>query len=417
MALTNPTQVKTREYLLQKYKDYGLTNEDIGWDGTNVMVKGKTAFKPTSIQNGVSYTEASTADNAMGGILGIANNPQPWNGGSITNGFANSGSQFMGDPKTTSTPQEPTTPTTPTEPKNSGYKSPYADKINSVLDRILNIQQFNYNPESDPRFQALKQQYTKLGDEAYANQLGSTGGRINTALASTANQSKNAYNEKLMSMVPQMYANAYGEYQDGLNMDVKQLNELQTMDTTDYNRYMDVDKTKYDRGRQEVDDYLKSIWGMGDQMDYMAEANKFRNDNDPSNDWKISEILKARQNKIDTKDAKDFEKKKYSDTLKQKLTENSMEQSRIGISGGNLGLERERFNYAKDKDKATQVNDDKVASAYYDYVQSGLNFNEWLKKDNNGEYLTSTQLKELQERAYKKDSSAGDDLLDKLLNP
>ena len=94
--------------------------------------------------------------------------------------------------------------------------------------------------------------------------------------------------------------------------------------------------------RYNQENYLKSILGQGNSFDYQAEYNKIANDGDPSNDWKLPQLMQARQDKITTQNALDLANKKYQDELKQKELENSRENMK-------LALQKQETDYATSK--------------------------------------------------------------------
>lgn len=196
----------------------------------------------------------------------------------------------------------------------STYTSPYSNQISAALNKYINPTAFSYNAESDPSYQAYKEQYTKAGNEAFQNIIGDltslTGGRLNTWATSAAAQAKNNYMEKLNDMVPTLEQNAYSRYQQGIDNIAKQLTELQGLDSTDYGRYRDVLSDKSKAEEQARQNYINTAGQYGN--DYQAEINNVLNNNDTSDDWKADVLQNLRQQKI--------EKQKNTDTENFKNT-------------------------------------------------------------------------------------------------
>lgn len=66
----------------------------------------------------------------------------------------------------------------------------------------------------------------------------------------------------------------------------------------------EMDKAK----RTDAEDaFVKSITGLGNNMDYQAEIDSIKIDGDPTNDWKIPYLVRERQNKINTNLAQDVQ--------------------------------------------------------------------------------------------------------------
>lgn len=267
-------QVKTRDYLLQKYGQQ-ITNNDIGWDNqsNSVLIKGQKAFAPTNVTRGVSYTDPSVIDRYM------------------TKVYPTQNTQSM---TPTVKPATPTTPKINTElPK---YNSAYAQQIQDLLTQMKNRPQFSFNAEIDPNVQAYKQQYMDMGNKAYENQLGASGNRINTAIAATANQSRDEYNRRFMDMMPAIYEQAYNKYRNDNTDNMNMLNTYINLDDKSYDRYSKEQADTINRFKDTVGQYYDN---------YQSEINNLTNDNDPSNDWKIPYLQMARQNKIDANLEKD----------------------------------------------------------------------------------------------------------------
>jgi hypothetical protein len=293
---TNPAvqdDVWTREYLLNKYgSQYGLKDSDIGFNNGMVTVKGMDAFKPASLTDGRSYANPAMMDdsmnriaiqgnlgipegyvrgrdyiNMMGSNYGINDSQIGWKTNPNTNMTdITVGGQVVGNGYIN--PAEGRTYVNQSQLKdnlskfaqNNGmrdirqvedssvmkpdsFQSPFQDKINMLVDKILNAPKFDFNVETSPKFQALKGQYEKQGQTAFNNAIGGlssmTGGRLNSWAASAASQAQNKYNEDLMGLVPGMYNEAYNEYSDGINRDINNLNSLVSLDNNKYGRFRD----------------------------------------------------------------------------------------------------------------------------------------------------------------------------------
>ncbi|MBE7051889.1 MAG: hypothetical protein E7395_04890 [Ruminococcaceae bacterium] len=135
---------------------------------------------------------------------------------------------------------------------NYGYTSPYAKKKEYVLSLISDYDDFSYDYQKDPVFDAYRKLYTRLGEEAYERALYSnalrTGGTLNTSAVSAAMQAKNKYNSMLTDKIPELYEAAYERYVDKYNRLYDQLKALSDLDEVEYTRYRDtIDDFNTDR--------------------------------------------------------------------------------------------------------------------------------------------------------------------------
>lgn len=126
------------------------------------------------------------------------------------------------------------------EPKKS---TGYQKEKERVYGQISSYGDFRYDVYNDPVYQAYKDIYLSLGDDAYERTLSEnslrTGGVSNTSAISAATLAKNKYNSMLASVVPELYENAYARYNDGLERLYKKLDAVSGLSESDYSRYRD----------------------------------------------------------------------------------------------------------------------------------------------------------------------------------
>ena len=145
------------------------------------------------------------------------------------------------------------------------YESQHSSQIDSLLQSILNREEFSYDYATDPTYLAYADQYKRLGDRAREDTLGDvaglTGGYASSWATTAASQAQNDYNQQLSNIIPTLYDAAYNRYMDEYNMDANNLGLLMNVDNMYYDRYRDtVDDTKwqteldYTKERDEVDD-------------------------------------------------------------------------------------------------------------------------------------------------------------------
>ena len=153
----------------------------------------------------------------------------------------------------------------------------------NLLDRIINREEFRYDPATDPIFSSFKKTYNREGDRAAANALAAaaaaTGGRVSSFAETAAQQAANYYAGKLADAIPQLRNQALTEYNNELAqllqalgaMDTdraqeyeqyvnrfgqlqQNLTNLRAQDESDYNRYLDMLNAEYQRERDVIGD-------------------------------------------------------------------------------------------------------------------------------------------------------------------
>lgn len=127
--------------------------------------------------------------------------------------------------------------------KPGAYESQWQGQINSIIDRILNREEFSYDVNSDAIYQQYKDQYTALGKLAMQDTMGQaaamTGGYGNSYASSAGNQAYQSYLSQLNEVVPELYAMALDKYnQEGQDL-YNQYGMLADQENQDYGRHQD----------------------------------------------------------------------------------------------------------------------------------------------------------------------------------
>ena len=124
-----------------------------------------------------------------------------------------------------------------------GYESEYSGQIQSLLQAVLNREDFSYDVSADPLYRQARKQAVSLGSRAMRDTMGQaaalTGG-YGSSWAQTAGQQ--SYQEALAELeevVPQLYEMAYRRYQDQGDTLKSNLSLLQALDEVGYDRYRD----------------------------------------------------------------------------------------------------------------------------------------------------------------------------------
>ena len=122
------------------------------------------------------------------------------------------------------------------------YTGQYDGTMSRLLAKILNRDDFSYNPETDPIYQQYRAQYAREGDRAMRDTLAevaSGAGGMNSYAITAAQQANNNYMSMLGDKIPELYQLAYEMYLQDKESMVQDLGILQSLDATDYNRYRD----------------------------------------------------------------------------------------------------------------------------------------------------------------------------------
>lgn len=132
------------------------------------------------------------------------------------------------------------------------YANSYEGQINDIYNQIINRDKFSYDVTADPLYQQYRESYVNQGQLAMRDTMGQaaalTGGYGSSYSQAVGQQQYNAYLQKLNDVIPELYNQAYGRYQD-------ETNEL-------YNRYglvKDLSDTEYGRYRDNMTDYWSNI--------------------------------------------------------------------------------------------------------------------------------------------------------------
>lgn len=131
------------------------------------------------------------------------------------------------------------------------YTSPYGKYADGVLQKILNREDFQYNPQSDAMYKYYADNYTRLGQQAMADTIGNaallTGGYGNSYGVTAGQQAYNQYMQDLANIVPQLEQQAYDRYR-------AEADDL-------YNQYqaiMQAENNAYGMHRDAVSDYFNA---------------------------------------------------------------------------------------------------------------------------------------------------------------
>lgn len=136
-------------------------------------------------------------------------------------------------------------------PSYTEYTSKYADQIQSVLNGILNREDFSYNPASDPSYQAYSEKYRNLGNQARKQAMGDaaamTGGQLNSYALVAGQQAQDTYNAQMSDAIPALKQLAWQMYVGDLDQQRADLSALQGLDQMEYGRHQDTYQNQFNQ--------------------------------------------------------------------------------------------------------------------------------------------------------------------------
>ena len=153
---------------------------------------------------------------------------------------------------------------------NNTYTPQYSDKIEGMLNDIGNLtskqfkdkygatkdslakeianSKFEYDPESDATYQQYKDAYTRMGQQAMEDTLGTVSARtggLASSYAGVASQSAyNNYMQQLADKIPELKQLAYQMYQGDLQNKQNAFNNYNALSDTEYSRWANDQNTK-----------------------------------------------------------------------------------------------------------------------------------------------------------------------------
>ena len=246
--------------------NYGIN--DVGWNDTtkSVMINGKDYYTPSTVVDGTSYANDKDMYNIINSVYkdkgmslagatdyvnsqGISNAVK-WSGGQLMVGGQNVPVAYVDDNGTAYAEKGALDKAITAYKQNAGitgnqtvydnWKSEYGDRINDALNTILNRKKWDYDPESDPAYQAYKEAYTREGNrayqDAYAQMAANTGGYGSSAGMTAAGQQMNYYMQQLGDRVPELMQNSYNRYANEQELNRAALNSLLGVADNDYNK-------------------------------------------------------------------------------------------------------------------------------------------------------------------------------------
>ena len=238
---------------------------------------------------------------------------------------------------------------------------PYQALRDQYLQNAANME-WNYNPDTDPVWQAYQKQYRREGQRATEDTLGRyaamTGGMPSTAAVTAASQAGDYYASLLSDKLPEVYQQAYNRYLQEYQRQLGLSDAYNQYGQTDYNRYLDqLGQFNKDRnfaygaardnqslGRQQTEDQYSRYLDALKQANYEDETayNRYRDTiSDQRYDQEWAQKLRAYADEQNWK-ATEWQQylREYGDKLSQTEKEWAWEQAQQAAKYGDYsGLE------------------------------------------------------------------------------
>lgn len=348
----------------------GIDNSQIGYDeGTKtVTLGGKTLLKPSYIDEdaGISYASPSDIKKSLtdyysktsnpivkvsdaysnyAGEYGLKSDALSYSNGTVTVGgkpidilftdddgkawaFSDSVQNSVSDYINS---LGITTPNDVLNQVNSKYLSP----ISSLIKNIQNRSEFEYDPESDPVYQAYKTQYLTEGkrasENAMANYSSMTGGYANSAAATAAAQAQQYYMQQLTNQIPSLAEAAYKRYSDSMDNDLSLLGTMLDVYEVAYNNADSANRrTTENINTSSESNTSRDNAAFSKYWENMMNEQEYRKN---EQDFKWTDILNSQKSELNQSDLEsnllDNSQKRiyleyYNDLLKSELEGNNL---------------------------------------------------------------------------------------------
>ena len=174
-------------------------------------------------------------------------------------------------------------------PQPPKYTDQYSNRIDEMLDKLLNRDKFSYDYTKDPLWQQYQSQYLREGERAMEDTMGQlsarTGGLSSSWAQTAGQQAQNYYASQAADKIPELYQLAYNMYLKDIDTQVQDLGLLNNMSDRQYNRYRDtMNDWMNDRNfaygvyRDDIgDDRYKNEWNYNVNRDQISD-NRYENE-------------------------------------------------------------------------------------------------------------------------------------------
>ena len=246
---------------------YGLDMNELGMTNGHVTYNGKAYMTPDRVENGVSYVDNPNdlmnmamqvyRDNGQDIVRltdYVANTQLPFSV-NYENGMVSVGGQMIkpafvtpdgkayvdrGALDAAVAKAQEAAGIQNRQDIYAKYDDRYGDMYADLVDRLYNREEFSYNPETDPAYEAYRDMYMREGDRAMRDAMGAamgaSGGYMNSAAATAAAQQNNYYTQQLNDRIPELMQFAYQRYADDFTRNRQALSDIMGLDKEQFNR-------------------------------------------------------------------------------------------------------------------------------------------------------------------------------------
>ncbi len=338
---TNPNDVRLRDYI-NSYggRQYGITDKDIGWDGSRILLGGQAITTPTRVdESGRSWGDVNQIKQAIDNYA-TQNNVSPVQ-----------------------------------------YESPYSGKIDAMLEKLNSQPQFNPASVYDsPEYRALEERTNQFADKSRQNTMADaaslTGGLPSSYAIAAAANAEGEIKGKLLDQIPALTQMGYQRHLGEQDRNMSTINLLQSLDNTAYQRHAtdrDYMRGIYESDRNYGRGVLESDRGFNQQVSDSARNFDYQVTRDQVMDdrWMNQWNYQQKQDKL----------------------ANALQSRQISISERNAILARDKFEWEKDVTNPANMKNPETIGALYSSMFNSGNPEEWLKQ--NAQYLSKDELKTL----------------------
>lgn len=270
---------------------------------------------------------------------------------------------------------------------NSKYTAP--EDMSALKEKILNQEEFKYNPAADPTYMNYAKQYAKNAKLGMKDTLGAaaglTGGYNNSYAQTAAQQVYDSTMQELANLIPDLEQNAYGRYRDEIGDDYNQYNLLEGINDDAYTMYQNDVNNKYnefgiyndayrtEQGRQDTIDAETRQRGYTLE-DEARQRGYTLEDEERQRQYALEDAQRARQEQIEAEqraeqDQIEAEQRALANEMALSDHENSLKLSSSygGGSSGGSGSSDETDTATEIPDKTLGI----ILDAYDTYIPSG----------------------------------------------
>lgn len=245
------------------------------------------------------------------------------------------------------------------------YQSQWQEKLDQLMNSIINREKFSYDLNGDALYQQYKDKYIKQGKLAMGDAMGQasamTGGYGNSHAQSVGQQAYNAQLEKLNDIVPELYQMALDKYnREGQDL-MNQYGMVMDRENLDYGRHMDEENIKRQLKADEYNRLMDALgiardnYYSGADMHYSEQANKnneawkqYQADED-TRQYENTLLQQGYQNDFNEWDANTknaWEKAKWDEAARQYANEEAWRQKEWALTN-------EQFDWQKSQADAS----------------------------------------------------------------